>query len=78
MKIFFLSFFPFVTEKDEKTCFDTETNDFDQQTACGVRICWLKYATPSLFIFNIYLDTGLSQSCITFSIPDSIDNDLQL
>ena len=26
---FILSFFPLVTEKDEKTCFHAETNDFD-------------------------------------------------
>ena len=32
-------------EKDEKTCFNAETNDFDKQTACGAPICWLKYTT---------------------------------
>ena len=30
---FLFSFFPLVTENDEKTCFHTETNDFDQQRA---------------------------------------------
>ena len=30
--IYFLSFFPFVMEKEEKTCFNTEPNYFDQQT----------------------------------------------
>ena len=29
----FSSFFPLVMEKDEKTCFNAEKNDFDQQTA---------------------------------------------
>ena len=28
----FLSFFQLVTEKDEKTCFHAETNEFNQQT----------------------------------------------
>ena len=36
--IFVLSFlfsaFPLVMEVDNKTCFNAETNDFDQQTAC--------------------------------------------
>ena len=41
-------FFPFVMEKDGKTCFNAETNDLDQQTVCGcgAPICWLKYTTP--------------------------------
>ena len=39
------SFFPFVTEKDEKTCFTAEKNDFDQQTVCGAPLRWSKYTT---------------------------------
>ena len=44
MHVFALSylfsfFFLLVTEKDKKTRFNTETNDFDQQTACGAPIC---------------------------------------
>ena len=34
----FLSFFLLVAEKDEETCFNAETNDFDQQTACGAPV----------------------------------------
>ena len=41
---------PLVTEKDRKTCFHTETNDFNQQTACGAPICLSKYTTC---IFNL-------------------------
>ena len=34
-----------MTDKDGKTCFYADTNDFNQQTMCGTPICWLKYAT---------------------------------
>ena len=34
-----------MTEKDEKTCFNAETNDFDQRTACRAPVCWSKYTT---------------------------------
>ena len=30
-------------EKDRKTCFNAEKNDFDQQMACRVPVCWSKY-----------------------------------
>ena len=43
--VFFLSFFLFVMEKDGKTCFNTETNYFDQRKACGAPVCWSKYTT---------------------------------
>ena len=33
-----------MTEKDRKTCFSTK-NYFDQETAYGAPICWLKYTT---------------------------------
>ena len=39
----FSFFFPFVTEKDEKTFFNTEINDFDERTVCGAPVCWSKY-----------------------------------
>ena len=42
---FLFSFFPLVTEKDEKTCFHAKTNDFYQGTVCGAPICWSKYTT---------------------------------
>ena len=44
----FLSFFflfSLVTEKDEKTCFHTETNDFDQQMGAPQAFRWSKYTT---------------------------------
>ena len=44
MHFFSFSFlFPLVMEKDEKTSFNAETNDFDQQTACEAPIRWSKY-----------------------------------
>ena len=43
--LYFPFFFPFVTENDEKTCFKTEANDFDQLTACRAPICLSKYTT---------------------------------
>ena len=44
LSILFL-FFPFVTEKDKKNCFNPDTNDFAQQTVCGASIRWSKYTT---------------------------------
>ena len=41
----FFLFFPFVTEKDEKTCFNAETNNFDQQSACRAPVHRSKYTT---------------------------------
>ena len=43
LSIFYL--FPFVTEKDGKTCFNTETNDFYQQMVCKALVRWSKYTT---------------------------------
>ena len=41
---FFLSF-SVSDGKDEKTCFYAETNDFNQQAACGAPVRWLTYTT---------------------------------
>ena len=32
-----------MTEKDEKTCLNAKTNDFDQRTACGAPVRWSKF-----------------------------------
>ena len=40
LPFFLLSFFPFVMEKDGKTCFKAETNDLDQQTTCRAPVHW--------------------------------------
>ena len=45
LSFLFSFFFLLATEKDEKTCFPAETNDFDQQTVCGASIRWSKYKT---------------------------------
>ena len=37
-----------MTEKDEKTCFNAETNDFDQRMACEAPVCWSIYTTSKL------------------------------
>ena len=42
LSYFFVSW---VTEKDEKTCFNAETNNFNQRTACRAPIWWSKYTT---------------------------------
>ena len=58
----FLLFFPFVTfvtfvmEKDGKTCFNAETNDFDQRMACEAPICWLKYTTYGPHLLSALLN----------------------
>ena len=41
-------------EKYEKTCFYAETNDFDQQKACGAPVWWLKYTTPSYYFELVF------------------------
>ena len=43
--VFLILFFPLVTEKVQKTCVNTKTNDFDQQTACKAPARWSKYTT---------------------------------
>ena len=43
-----IPFFRLVTEKDKKTCFNAETIDFDQGTACEAPIRWLKYTTEGV------------------------------
>ena len=35
-------------EKDKKTCFNAEKNDFDQPMACRAPVCWSKYTTIAL------------------------------
>ena len=45
----------FVTEKDEKNCFNAETNHFDQRMALGAPVRWLKYTTgiaAMSFLYN--------------------------
>ena len=37
----------------ERSCFNTETNDFDQPIACRAPVCWSKYTTP-LFVWRIH------------------------
>ena len=36
----FSFFFLLVMKKDEKTCFNAKTNDFDQPTVCKAPVCW--------------------------------------
>ena len=40
-----LSLFSISMEKDEKTCFNADTNDFDQRMARRAPVCWSKYTT---------------------------------
>ena len=47
-----LFFFPFVTEKDEKTCLNAEKEDFDQRMACEAPVRWSKYTT-------VFFDSGV-------------------
>ena len=44
---YYMHFFTFVTEKDRKTLFYRQENDFDQGMACGAPICWSKYTTSN-------------------------------
>ena len=37
----------------ERSCFNTETNDFDQPMACRAPVCWSKYTTPP-FVWRIH------------------------
>ena len=50
---FFLSYFPLVMEKDDKTCFNAETNYFDQQTACGAPVSCSKYITDVDYVMTL-------------------------
>ena len=43
-----LPFFLLVTEKDEKTCFYGETNDFEKQLSYGAHVHWSKYTTDTV------------------------------
>ena len=52
---FFVSFL-LVTEKDKKTCFYAETNDFNQQMVCRTPVYWLKYTTQVVqFLLKIIM-----------------------
>ena len=48
-------FFLLLMEKDKKTYFFAEPNDFDQQTACRAPVSWLKYTTLNIWNKNILL-----------------------
>ena len=50
---------PFVTEKEEETCFNAETNNFDQQTACGAPVWWSKYTTLVTLYVPIYVNVKM-------------------
>ena len=57
--IFFSFFvlFLLVMDKDKKTYFNAESNDFDQQTACGALVCWSKYmSTKAVSIKMIHFE----------------------
>ena len=41
----------FCSVSDGKSCFSVKKIDFDQQTACGAPICWLKYTTREVEIW---------------------------
>ena len=47
-------------EKDEKTCFHTETNDFDQCSACRAPVRWSKYTTINFCPLDVinWFDVG--------------------
>ena len=62
LSFLFLSFFPLVTEKDEKTCFYTLTNDFDQWKACGA---WAGWNTQQSWILqkNVVPQFGTGAYC---------------
>ena len=78
LSFFFL--FPFVMQKDGKTCFNAETNDFNQQMACGAPVLWSKYTTQSIQLFCkklfYYLDTCL-WSLFNLSLLRYKTNELQ-
>ena len=85
LKLCFLGFlffflFPFVMQKDGKTCFNAETNDFNQQMACGAPVLWSKYTTQSIQLFCkklfYYLDTCL-WSLFNLSLLRYKTNELQ-
>ena len=67
---YYMHFFTFVTEKDRKTLFYRQENDFDQGMACGAPICWSKYTTSNkhtLLKFWMFFNS-LCSSVIAFSI----------
>ena len=41
----FSYFFPFMMEKDGKTCLNAKKDDFDKQAACKAPVCSSKYTT---------------------------------
>ena len=56
----FFFFFPFVTEKDGKDCFNAKKNYFNQQTAGKATACWSKYTTC-----GAYKSLNKSPGCLT-------------
>ena len=52
--VIFALFFLLVTEKDDQTCFNAETNDFDQQTACRANLSLVEIHNTWLRLELIY------------------------
>ena len=67
LSFLFSFFFPLVTDKDEKTYFHTETNDFDQPTSCGAPFCWSKYTKKYFWKKKLFSDHNLCKIRITSS-----------
>ena len=63
---FFLSFFPLLTEKYEKTCFNAKTNDFDPRTAYRAPVCWSKYTTLGVCVFGAFQEQNWKENKPTF------------
>ena len=63
---FFCLFLPLVTEKDEKNCFNAETNDFDNQTAL---VCWSKY-TATIVDSKQHLHDHIKMGKLTWCKPE--------
>ena len=80
---FFLVSFSSVSDGNiQKSCFNAETNDFDQRTACRSLVCWSKYTTsikqkctPRNNVCpqtrHVFLDDIMTQSELTISIAPS-------
>ena len=68
---FFLSFFLLVTEKDKKTCFNAETNDFHQRTVWWTLVCWSKYTTYAKWSIHVLRKTNfVGKKCGTLTWLD--------
>ena len=42
----------FCSVSDGKSCFNVKKIDFNQQTACGAPVCWLKYTTLGIYFLS--------------------------